>query len=514
MVNSFTRAPHTPSLRAISSRMLEAEDENASPNSNHGSSAPMERLVARDLPYHQSSNSLRVRHQMSKKKNGAGLRFFHWYIEDWFHVLLRLRTVVSSLLFVTIWTGVLLIFAGLYVAIDNQNPDEDCGLGSLGNPIQFNGAFAFSLETATTVGYGLPNGVNGFFENCPSLQVAIYFQMLLSMFFNAFLLSFIFARVSRSEARAAQVLFSNKAIIHREIVPNGIVRYMFSTRVYDADSMYPIVEAHVRFYAVKHRTMHLEKNRNVRQPMRMEPMRVSMPNDDLGAVLYTSIPTCATHHIDYHSPILPPSKRRFGPEDGRVPRKYGFVRDSHGLDLRENDSYTGSADGLQCVVCGETYGTVANLIQHIKYNQHTEKHDEVPMLGSHQELDVEALFNKKTKSCSFSDGHGKTAEASGSDRNDIEKPPAPWYNEYKQYLRESNVEVICVMEAIDPITSGTFQAIQSYTIDDIVFDVEFAPCVLADRDEGRKDIGWLKTLFVGRSAAGRSIKIDLDSFHN
>lgn len=69
--------------------------------------------------------------------------------------------------------------------------------------------------------------------------------MLLSMFFNAFLVSFVFARLARCEARAAQVLFSDKAIINREIMPNGITRYVFSTRIYDADSMYPTVEAHV-----------------------------------------------------------------------------------------------------------------------------------------------------------------------------------------------------------------------------------------------------------------------------
>mmetsp|Transcript_25365 Transcript_25365/g.41602 ORF Transcript_25365/g.41602 Transcript_25365/m.41602 type:complete len:349 (+) Transcript_25365:109-1155(+) len=341
--------------------------------------------------------------------------------------------------------------------------------------------------------------------------------MLLSMFFNAFLLSFIFARVSRCEARAAQVLFSNKAIINREILPNGIKRYMLSTRIYDADSMYPIVEAHVRFYAVKHRSMHAQENKDVRHPTKMEVMRVSMPNDDLGAVLYTSIPTCATHHIDYHSPILPPAKRKLGPEDGRVTQDSGFVMDRCGLDLRENDSYTGGQDGLRCVICGETYGTVANLIQHIRYNQHTEKHDDVPVLGSHQELDMEALFKEKSPS-RISEKNGEAEES--SDQNvskdaviDIDKPSPPWYDEYRNYLRESNIEIICIMEAIDPITSGTFQAIQSYTIEDIDFDVEFAPCVLADRDEGRKDTGWRRKLFVGQSAAGRSVKIDLDSFH-
>eukprot|EP00578_Thalassiosira_sp_NH16_P032837 CAMPEP_0181082428 /NCGR_PEP_ID=MMETSP1071-20121207/3616_1 /TAXON_ID=35127 /ORGANISM="Thalassiosira sp., Strain NH16" /LENGTH=413 /DNA_ID=CAMNT_0023164013 /DNA_START=380 /DNA_END=1621 /DNA_ORIENTATION=- len=404
--------------------------------------------------------------------------------------------------------------------VDGKNPKENCGLGVAPNTIGFYGAFAFSLETATTVGYGLPNSVNGFFEGCPSLQVAIYFQMLVSMFFNAFLLSFIFARVARSESRAAQVLFSDKAIINREILPNGIKRYMLSTRIYDADSMFPLVEAHVRFYAVKHRSMHAEENRDVRHPLKMEAMRVSMPNDDLGAVLYTSIPTCATHHIDYHSPLQPPLKRRLGPEDGRVMRDTGFVVDSCGLDLRENDSYTGGQDGLRCVICGETYGTVANLVQHIRYNQHTEKHDDVPVLGSHQELDVETLFKEKS-TCSISRGNFGAAAKEISDRNgskdariDIDKPSPPWYDEYQQYIRESNIEIICVMEAIDPITSGTFQAIQSYTIEDIDFDVDFAPCVLADNDEGRKNVGWLKKLIVGRSAVGRSIKVDLDSFHN
>ena len=50
--------------------------------------APMERLVVRDLPYNQSSNTLRIRHQISKKhskesglRNAGSISFFHWYIE-------------------------------------------------------------------------------------------------------------------------------------------------------------------------------------------------------------------------------------------------------------------------------------------------------------------------------------------------------------------------------------------------------------------------------------------------
>lgn len=345
--------------------------------------------------------------------------------------------------------------------------------------------------------------------------------MLLSMFFNAFLLSFVFARLSRCEARAAQVLFANKAIINKEVSENGITRYLLSTRIYDADSRYPIVEAHVRLYAVKHRSMHTDGNRDMLFSIKMEPMRIFKPNDDYGALLYTSIPTTCTHHIDVYSPILPPVLRKLGPENGRVMQNSGFIVDPCGLDLRENDSYVGGRDSLRCVICGETYSTVANLKQHIRYNQHTEKHDNVPVIGSHQELDVDAIFREPTRAPIPSNSH---AEATASTREadnatiDIDNPTPPWYDEYKKYLSESNVEIICVMEAIDPITSGTFQAIQSYTVDDIEYDKEFAPCVLTD---SAAEVGLQKNLllkcfrriFIGRTAVGRAIKIDLDTFH-
>lgn len=546
----FARAPHTLSERSVSTRELlraeEEEEDDEGEETHHTPSAtdskcqnppsvaasasasaapPLKRLVPRDLPFHQSSNSLRVRHQSSRGRGRAGgtdggeLKF--WYRDDWFHVLLRFRTIVIVLSFVAVWTSFLLLFAAVYVRIDGINPEVDCGLGHAPNPISYYAAFAFSLETTTTVGYGLPNGSNGFFESCPELQVAIYFQMLIGMFLNAFLLSFMFARLSRCEARAAQVLFSDKAIVNREVSPDGIARYVLSTRVYDADSMYPIVEAHVRLYAVKHRSMHSEEGRGVRYPIKMEPMRVSIPNDDYGALMCTSIPTCVSHHIDRHSPISPPSVRGLGPEGGKVKRE--FAMDPCGLDLREDDSYTGGRDGLKCAVCGETYGTAANLIQHIRYNQHTETHDGVPVIGSHRELDVESIFkNRRSMSRWMPEPNNDEAADEFSDdmRIVIDEPTPPWYKEYQRYMREANIEIICLMEAIDPIASGTFAAIQSYTIDDIIFEGDFAPCVLADRVEDntlglyRKVLlRFLRGIFVGQSAIGRSVKVDLDSFH-
>lgn len=74
---------------------------------------------------------------------------------------------MSMLMFITIWTLFLLFFAGIYVLVDSRYIGIDCGLGKVPHPISFSGAFAFSLETTTTVGYGIPHGGNAFFENCP-----------------------------------------------------------------------------------------------------------------------------------------------------------------------------------------------------------------------------------------------------------------------------------------------------------------------------------------------------------
>jgi hypothetical protein len=55
-----------------------------------------------------------------------------------------------------------------------------------------------------------------------------------------------------------------------------------------------------------------------------------------------------------------------------------------------------------------------------------------------------------------------------------------------------HVEIICVVEGVDPVTSGTFQALQSYTLENIAFSGAFKRCIRVDGDR-----------FV----------VDLDAFH-
>ena len=107
------------------------------------------RLVQRNLPFSQSKNKVSVIHN-------KGVQIAPLLRHDWFHVFLRLPSKYSLFLLLSTWTGAVLIFAGFYMAYDNVNDDEVCRLGvSAEEPMEFGAAFAFSVETCTTVGYGL-----------------------------------------------------------------------------------------------------------------------------------------------------------------------------------------------------------------------------------------------------------------------------------------------------------------------------------------------------------------------
>ena len=103
-------------------------------------------MVERNLTYHQSKNKIHI-----SNVNGKDM-IWTLLMRDWFHVLLRYPFGLSILGLLTIWTCMILFFAGAYVWVDSKYDDLDCGLGQPGDPIKWGTAFAFSLETCTTVG--------------------------------------------------------------------------------------------------------------------------------------------------------------------------------------------------------------------------------------------------------------------------------------------------------------------------------------------------------------------------
>lgn len=318
----------------------------------------------------------------------------------------------------------ILVFAAIYTAFDHANFESSCGLGVSGNPITFGAAFSFSLETCTTVGYGLPSGSDAYFRSCPWLQFVIYAQMVWSMMYNAFLFAFLFTRVGRCESRGVQVIFSRQAIISKH--SNG---FRFQIRVYDVDAKFPVVEAHVRMYA-------LLKERPVPRPL-----RILQPDDELGAMLLLSLPNVVSHSVDVHSLLHPPGKEPL---------------DNHGLILREADSAVVSRESLCCPVCGETFGTFERWVTHVRYLQaHEGKKADIEPHLYHSSITEEQL-----------------------------SPPEPvTIHDIKAHIKEHVSEILVVVEGTDPMMSGTFQALQSYRYEDIVWGegLRFQPCLQVGR---------------------------------
>lgn len=240
--------------------------------------------------------------------------------------------------------------------------------------------------------------------------------------FNAFLITFWYNRLGRSETRGTQVIFSKHALVS---VVDGQVR--FQLRLFDCDAKRPVVEAHVRLYVVM-------KDRPVPRPL-----RTLQPDDEFGGMLFLSFPTVVSHHIDLYSLLHPPSHHMsFRPS---------------GLILRQVDGWTAERDDVICPICGESFGTMERLKSHVRYQRIVESKEDYPKENTHLSMNIEQL------------------EVLQQSTTDLDK--------LKQYFHDHASEVIAVVEGIDPIMSGTFQSLHSYRFEDIVWNdrTQFAPCM-------------------------------------
>jgi hypothetical protein len=127
------------SQRAQESGRYDTADSGPYTISGRGKSR-LPRLVPRNVAFGQSKNTVKVFH------NYAGRKILKILLHDWFHAFLRLSTLVSIMILLTVWTAMIVVFAGAYVLID-QGHATTCGLGNGNDPIRFGPAFAFSLET-------------------------------------------------------------------------------------------------------------------------------------------------------------------------------------------------------------------------------------------------------------------------------------------------------------------------------------------------------------------------------
>ena len=360
-----------------------------------------QRLLDRDSVFRQSGGKWNInrlnRHRML-------------YFNDIFHTLLNQTMWKIVLVIFALYLGAFVLFAALYLAVS-----EPCNLGVT----NFMDAYYFSVETMLTIGYSTQNN-DIFFDGCVEMVFLLSLQSMIGIYLNAMCVGIIFARFSRAQTRATTVIFSDKAVV-REIA--GHLYLMFQVCEM---RKHQLVEAHVRCYAVRHvrkKTKRAKRRRGEKGNagvggdshasgeeedddddddeeimFQSHAMRLSHPDDELGATLLMCLPSVIVHRIDAWSPLLPPGGLELGKADGGPGGPGGLgatgatgARGGGGgggeethqpaaphsalnsyrfpeILQREADAEAGSRDAFACEFCGETYGTMALLQRHIKFS--------------------------------------------------------------------------------------------------------------------------------------------------
>ncbi|XP_059146457.1 G protein-activated inward rectifier potassium channel 3-like [Physella acuta] len=158
------------------------------------------------------------------QKNGAFRIYFaglnqhrRKYLADLYVTLLDLEWRYAMAILFNTFLVTFLVFAVFWWLMAYNNGDFD----NLGNPKHdfcllgvrsFPGAILFSMETQTTIGYGMayPNA------QCAGTLPIMYLQVVLGFLIETFMLGFIFVKIARPKYRANTILFSRHAIINQE----------------------------------------------------------------------------------------------------------------------------------------------------------------------------------------------------------------------------------------------------------------------------------------------------------
>lgn len=350
---------------------------------------------------------------------------------DWYHTFLDTKFSSQMMIFVIAYISCFVFFAVVFLLIE-----KPCGLALEGS---FRRAFLLSVESMMTVGYGIPDPyMEGCWQGPPVLTVMVLLQLLIS----ALLVGVVFQGISRPQARANTVIFSDQAVIR---CIDGVHYLMF--RVCDLRVRHSLIEAHVRCYCV---------HRHPQHGYQTTPMRLEHPDDDLGGSLLLTLPYTVVHRIDAWSPLAPCVAEC---KDGGK----GDDRDHHrtfvwpGTLQRQFDSESGNRSSCVCPFCGSSFGTATQLQVHCYHSAKGDVKAGLPEEHCHRELTKDEL-----------------QEMSHED---------PTREDLHTHLTLNFAEVVVLVEGIEPTTSSTLQARHSYLVGgpnnvaDVSWDMEFAECV-------------------------------------
>jgi potassium inwardly-rectifying channel subfamily J len=353
-----------------------------------------------------------------------------------------------------------------------------------------------------TIGYGVPDP---YYNECYEGALVITIQSLLQYFLNALVIGAVFVRLTRPQARANTILFSDKAVIQQR---DGAFYFMF--QVCEAKH-HDLLEAHVRCYCVR-------RDRKGDTKYATLPMRLQHPDDDKGAMMLTTLPQQIVHRIDHWSPLSPSwdnieqqrraqaGQRRQGSssdpssfanlskdkvfqsaKESPLSPQPGFWGSDTWIEVpqRQIDCDQGSRDSCVCTVCGESFQSLELLRRHTEYQAAQDEASGAPAELRHRAWTLEdfqswgwTLVEECSSRVLGGSGPGSVASASLSSGVEVALI-GPSREEIQNFItQQAHIEVLVLVEGIEPTTSSTIQARHSYLFpEDVAWNMKYVDCL-------------------------------------
>ena len=330
------------------------DERRASNISDSSESAYSSNGIAANLPNHHerkvSVRSYRLRRKIRKRKQMQRLvgkdgvcNVEHTHVKnlgirlmsDMFTTLVDLRWrynltvftlayVLSWFLFSVLWILIAVTHGDLYYQTTNMtDPDrEPC----VENVATFTGAFLFSLETQTTIGYGGRSVT----EACPHAIMVVVIQSVISCLIDAVMIGCIFAKIARPKKRAATLKFSRNAVIAQR---DGQLCFMF--RVGDIRNSH-LFEAHLRTYLIRPRVT------AEGEIIPLHSFNMDLDYDTGEDRIFLVWPIIVTHKIDENSPLYEYNARQLENADFEIVVILEGIVEQTGLTTQARTSYSPS----------------------------------------------------------------------------------------------------------------------------------------------------------------------------
>jgi hypothetical protein len=263
-----------------------------------------------------------------------------------------------------------------------------------------------------TIGFGV---VDPYFGNCPYMLMAISAQSIVGVFASSILFGIVLTRVSRGDQRARTVAFSDKAIVRACAVDGELYLVL---RVAEMRS-HQLCQAYVHAYAMCDSGDVIGDTASATEGSSVHALPMALQHPDGEMMLVT--PCFIVHRLDWKSPLMP-----------------------------ANPAPGSSAVGEQLT---------PDLPQLLRALQ-AQPSIEVPVRG--------ARDSPRIRSPEGCDSPTSPEATVTQLRRRLQM--------VKEHMIKCNAEVLILIEGVDPTTSSTVQARQSYTVDDICWDATFVPC--------------------------------------